>query len=355
MPPAESAHVSRTDAPRPGPAPAWLGRMLEPVYRAAVRRRNARFDRGEDVRRFTIPVISIGNLSVGGTGKTPMVAHIVRLLIEQGRKPAIVMRGYKKARGTAAQSDEQAEYLDMFGDAVPVLADPDRCRSIAALERNRSADAVVMDDGFQHRRVHRDLDIVLLDATRDVFTDRLLPRGWLREPVESLSRAHVIVLTHAEAVSVDARESSRQHAAALAPNTVWCEAEHAWSSLSFFGATADATAPPEWLNGRTVILACGIGNPDAFERQCKQAGARIIEKFIRPDHHHWSLSDVRDIQQASARAGAACVLTTMKDWVKLRAVDGANDLGWAVPRLSMNATRGADELSHLIRRVTKQS
>lgn len=360
--PPPRASPPRAFPPRGGPVPAWVGRLLEPVYRAAVTRRNRRFDRAEGVERFGLPIISVGNLSVGGTGKTPMVTHIVRGLLERGRRPAIVMRGYKRApqtaRGAGGLSDEQAEYADTFAGRVPVRADPDRCRSIAALERERACDVVVMDDGFQHRRVRRDLDIVLLDATRDAFADHLLPRGWLREPVRSLERAGVIVLTRADAAPPEARGSMRRAAEAVAPGAAWCEAEHAWSIVELHGAHPGPSSPasdqnrrgathledPDRLAGRALVLACGIGNPGAFERQAVGAGARLVERVIRPDHHHWSGADVRTLRGAARRSGAEGVLTTMKDWVKLREVAGAEEIRWWVPRVEMRISEGAAAL-----------
>ena len=127
------------------PVPGWIGALGEPVYRWAVGRRNVRFDRAVDVQRFPLPVVSVGNLSVGGTGKTPMVALVVRRLIELGRRPAVVMRGYKRRAG--GMSDEQAEYTALFGDSVRVEADPDRCGAISRLIGGGACDCVALDDG----------------------------------------------------------------------------------------------------------------------------------------------------------------------------------------------------------------
>ncbi|MEZ6211709.1 MAG: tetraacyldisaccharide 4'-kinase [Phycisphaerales bacterium] len=173
------------------PLPA-LGTPLEPLYRAAVNKRNRDFDNGRRIAKLPIPVVSVGNISVGGTGKTPMVRWIVNTLRDLGANPGIAMRGY--GRKHAGVSDEQQEHADRMPD-TPIAANPDRVAAIHTLIEQHRADCAVLDDGFQHRFAARDLDIVLIDATRSPFADRCLPAGWLREPVESLARAHAIVIT----------------------------------------------------------------------------------------------------------------------------------------------------------------
>lgn len=192
--PAMSPDGSRS-APLPGP----LGRLAGAIYAREIRRRNRAYDRGGRVTRLDRPVISVGNLSAGGTGKTPMVMKLATALLEAGHHPCIAMRGYKAAAG---RSDEAEEYRARLVN-VPVVAQPDRIsglRALFATEVGRDVDVVLLDDGFQHRRLARDLDIVLVDATRSPFEDRLLPAGYLREPPASLERAQAVVITHAEAV-----------------------------------------------------------------------------------------------------------------------------------------------------------
>jgi tetraacyldisaccharide 4'-kinase len=341
-------HDDRRSRP---PAPGWLGALGEPVYRWAVARRNARFDRGEDVNRFPLPVISVGNLSVGGTGKTPMVALVVRRLIEMGRRPAVVMRGYKRRAGE--MSDEQAEYAAMFGDSVRIEADPDRSGAISRLIAQAACDSVVLDDGFQHRRVARNLDIVLIDATGDVFADRLLPRGWLREPVQSLARAGVVVMTHADRVSETDRQRIWAQVCAIAGKALQVEAVHAWAALRVFENGTERAEPVSWLEGRRVTVACGIGNPTSFSAQVRSAGCDVASETFMPDHHHWNSADLAGL---GGRAGifeaapaADCVVTTMKDWVKLREVPGSRAVAWVVPRLELAITSGAEGFDRALR------
>lgn len=329
---------SRRDRP---PLPAALGRALEPLYRAAVARRNAAFDTGRRVTRLPVPVISVGNLSVGGTGKTPMVMQIVEWLLEAGRRPAIALRGYRAARGAA--SDEQSEHLRRFPD-VPVVARPDRAAGLEPLVTSGLIDCAVLDDAFQHRFVYRDLDLVLIDASRDPFADRCLPAGWLREPVASLRRAGAIVLTHLETTPPPALAALRGRVQSLTGRPPVAESRHAWDRI-FIAAREE---PIEWLVRRPVIVACAIGNPSAFLAAAAASGAQVIASLVMPDHHRWSSEDAARINRLAAGAPAErppALLTTEKDWVKLELLPpGAITLTIARPRLRLAFERGAADL-----------
>jgi hypothetical protein len=186
--------------PPPGPLPAPLRPLAGPLsalYRAGLEHKSGAFDAGHGVITIDRPVISVGNLSVGGTGKTPMTSWIVRTLIDAGHTPAIAMRGYRSKNGVSDEADAYARALP----GTPVVAQPDRLEGLFRLfadDEGRAVDVVVLDDGFQHRRIARQLDLVLIDATRDPFRDRLLPAGWLREGPAALVRASGVVLTHAD-------------------------------------------------------------------------------------------------------------------------------------------------------------
>lgn len=336
----------------PGPVPAPLGSLLAPVYEQIIASRNRRFDRGVDVRRFDRPVISIGNLSVGGTGKTPTVRKIVRWLIADGLLPAIAMRGYKAAPGKPG--DEAVEYertLDPWptGTRVPIVAQPNR---VLGLERllttptGRRVNRIVLDDGFQHRRIARDLDIVLIDATRDPWNDRLLPAGWLREPVSSLARAHAAVITHAEAVEPGAVERLMERIASVAPSAVVAAARHEWTELRVHQPSGDRVEEPAWLRSRRPLAVCGIANPGPFIRTVEQCcGGTLAGRVVLPDHDEYGPSTVERLLREIARLSADVVVTTEKDWAKLSEV--APDR-WPVPvvcpRLDIVFERGEDQL-----------
>lgn len=298
------------------PVPAWLGALAEPLYRAAIGRRNRRFDAGQGVVEFDRPCLSVGNLSVGGTGKTPMVARLIEWIREAGLRPVIAMRGYGSSGGL---SDEAQEYSRRF-PGLPIVAQPDRAHGLIELfnrmhEAGDDVDCIVLDDGFQHRRIARTLDLVLVDATRSPFDDRLLPAGWLREPVESLKRATDVVITHAEGVNPAAVADLASKIAGAHGKPPVAVTRHAWASLQVRTPGGGEHAQPVgWLSGRRVCAVCAIGNPDAFLAAARDAGARIDHAVVLRDHARYSPREVRRLLDA---AGGITLLTTEKDWTKL--------------------------------------
>lgn len=335
-----------------------LGRLAERLYAREIARRNRRWDAGRGVIRFDRAVISVGNLSVGGTGKTPMVAWVLNELVNAGRRPCVAMRGYGK--GSQAQSDEEALHRQAF-PGVPVVARPGRAEGLIELfasEAGRRVDVIVLDDGFQHRRIARDLDIVLIDATRDPFEDHLLPRGWLREGPASLTRSDAIVLTHVEQVSLEAAARTLSRLALAAPRALFASCAHEWDCLD---QVFPEGAPPrsmDSLAGQHLALACAIGNPEAFVAQAR-AGAGAsgrVEPVILRDHAPYTSAQLSRIRAACIDADA--LLTTAKDWTKLaRSVSGpAASEPWPcpvlVPRLSLAWRSGEAALAERVRTAT---
>lgn len=331
------------DAQRPsGPLPGVAGRAAAALYERIMAFRNRRFDAGRGVATLDRPVISIGNLSTGGTGKSPMVRHIVGVLSRAGFSPCVAMRGYKSRAGL---SDEAEELRGAF-PGLPVVVRADRARGLAdlfATPAGARVDCVVLDDGFQHRRLARDLDVVLIDATRSPFADRLLPAGWLREPVESLARAGAIVLTHTERMPATALRSLRGSAAACAPHAILAECKHEWAGL----LAADGTRLVErLLHGRRVYAACAIGNPAAFiARALDACGGSLVGRLVLRDHDPFSERTVRRLIAGARAADAEFILVTGKDWSKLARIDPSR---WPCrvvrPDLRMVFTAGEDEL-----------
>jgi tetraacyldisaccharide 4'-kinase len=340
--------------PRAGPLPGPLGRLAARVYAAAIARRNRAFDAGRGVHSLPIPVLSVGNLSVGGTGKTPMVAHICRVLLEHSVRPCIAMRGYAPRRnGRAAGSDEADVYNREFGTSIDLVAQPDRIRGIRALLSAASPTprAVVLDDGFQHRRIRRDLDIVLIDASRDPFTDSLLPAGWLREKPDSLRRASCVVLTHTELASTEslARLSANIERAHGKPPIA--ATRHLWTSLL---DSADTHLPLDWLLGKRTVGVCAIGNPRGFldALQLTLGPNASFEQIVLPDHDPFLPATVTRILESAKRSAADAIVITDKDWSKLRLLPATT---WPCPivrpLLSLGFIRGREDLEHAITRV----
>ncbi len=319
-----------------------IGRGLARVYGAVVARRNRAFDAGRGVVAFDRVCISVGNLSVGGTGKTPMVTWLIAQLRAAGHDPCVAMRGYGAVDGL---SDEAAEYRATFDD-LPIVAQPDRAGGLIQLfgsERGARVDAIVLDDGFQHRKVAREVNLALIDATRDPFADELLPAGWLREPVGSLARATHAVITRADRVDPRALAALRESVAQLVPGPV-ATARHAWTGLEIFEGPTVRSESVAALRGRRVLVVCAIGNPRALVAQVREAvGVQTPapEPILLRDHDPYSSATVHAIQRA-ARA-AELVLTTGKDWAKLGA-RWTSDVPVAVPRLAMQVDGAGEEI-----------
>ncbi len=312
------------------------------LYRLAVNARNARFDRGHGVVSLDRPVISVGNLTTGGVGKTPMVMWIAELLRRHNYRLVIGMRGYGARRGE--RSDEEAEYLDRLDD-VPVVAEADRGAALSKfLAEHREVDCVVLDDGFQHRRIARRLDLVLIDASRRTFSDRLLPAGYLREPVTNLRRADAVIVTRAE--SVDESLSAQIIQNLGKPPVAWTR--HIWSHLDLWTAGGSTSVEAGWLAGKRVLAMFGVGHPGSIVMQVQAAGAEIVQNEPVRDHQLYDRARLGATRKSCAQLDA--MVTTAKDWVKIRRVIDLErwPVPVVVPRLSIEVFEGQDRLGDMV-------
>jgi tetraacyldisaccharide 4'-kinase len=327
--------------PLPAVARAGLAAASVP-YGLAVAARNTAYDRGLlRVTRAPVPVICVGNLTLGGTGKTPLVAWVARVL-ERGRShPAIVSRGYRADR--EGRSDEAAE-LAILLPGVPHVADRDRVAAARAAAA-RGADVVVLDDGFQHRRLARDLDIVAIDATDPFGGGRLFPRGLLREPLSGIARARAVVLTRAAGVAPERRAAIRTAVErAGGGRAAWVESAHRPVRLRSAGGDV---RPLDDLRSRRVVAFAGIGNPAAFRDTLVGLGADLADFRGFPDHHPYSAGDLRALDERRRRLGADLVVTTLKDLVKAR-VDRIGDAPLFAVEIAIEMLSGGGELERLV-------
>jgi tetraacyldisaccharide 4'-kinase len=286
----------------------------------AVRARNRRYDRPGASTSAPIPVLSVGNLVAGGAGKTPLVAWLVRRLQAEGRRPAIVTRGYggRAGKGPLLVSSGGGPLAgpEVCGDepvllaitlaGVTVLAGSDRVAGAeaAAVE---GADVVVLDDGFQHRRLSRDLDLVLLDGASPFGNGRLLPAGPLREPAGALARASAVIVTRCPP---DADVSALAGTVArYAPGTPVIRAGH--RRAGFVGAASEPALKPE-----RVVAFCGIGNPVPFLRDLEEEGVEVVAARVFPDHHPYLPREIEGLRKL-ARTHRAALVTTEKDRVRV--------------------------------------
>ncbi len=263
--------------------------------------------------RVDAPVLSVGNLSAGGSGKTPLVAWLARRLGEGGRRVGLLSRGFGTAAGEV-WNDEGRMLAQLAPQALQVQ-DRDRVRGALALIA-RGADVIVLDDGFQHRRLARDLDWVLVDATRPwglagrtARNAPLLPRGLLRERPKALKRASALIVTRTDQVGAGALVELRSELAALAPGVPIACARHAPAGLR---TLSGARLALEELRGAQIDCISGLGSPQAFERTLEDLGATLGERRRLPDHHRYRASDLDGLGRGGRR-----VVTSAKDAAKL--------------------------------------
>jgi tetraacyldisaccharide 4'-kinase len=314
-------------------------------YGLAVRLRNVAYDRGwRSIQRAGVPVISIGNLTTGGTGKTPTVEYVCRLLREQDRRVAILSRGYGVDHGP---NDEALLLEDNLPD-VPHLQGKDRVALAQLAVEELQAECLVLDDGMQHRRLHRDLEIVLIDATNPWGYGHLLPRGLLREPTSGLRRAQAVVLTRCDQIGKDQLRTLTQEVENKAPQAVLVTARHA--PLEF--VNSEGREEPTWVHGRSAVAFAGIGNPGSFVKTLAGLGANVVATRWFPDHHRYTADDVVNLNSwAAAFPDGTLVLTTQKDYVKLRLARIGPHPMWALRVGLLPLGTGETLLRGLIARV----
>jgi tetraacyldisaccharide 4'-kinase len=261
-------------------------------------------------KRLHRPVISVGNLTVGGTGKTPMVIWLAERFLAEGKRVGILSRGY---RGTDGTSDEIELMKQRLGESVLFGVGKNRYVEGQRLEAE-GVDVFLLDDGFQHMRLARDVDIVLIDRLQPLSDDRVLPAGRLREPVDAVNRADLVVYTRTDKAERTVRLIQALKKFPIFPastNLVGfrrCEAGARMQSLA------------EIKDG-TYFAFCGIGNPDGFFLDLKRWGLKIAGQRIFRDHHRYTVAEIREIESAAERVGAQCLVTTEKDFYNLREID----------------------------------
>jgi len=306
----------------------------EAAYGTAVSVRNHGFDRGLlSVRRAPIPVISIGNLEVGGAGKTPVTAWIASHLQSLGARPAVVLRGYGR---------DEVQVHEQLNPQVPVFADRDRSRAIRRAEEAGRRIAV-WDDGFQHRWIHRDLDVLLVSAESLLRAPRLLPRGPWREPLGAARRAHLVVVTRKTASDSEVERAFSR----LKPwTTVEGTAVAALRPGPLHRLDGSEEMPITALRGDSVLAVGALAVPERFFAQLRAAGARV-EGIPFPDHHEFCQADAQAIV---ARAAGRRLLVTLKDAVKLRSLLAPGADVWVVAQRVV-WERGGERLMAALDRV----
>ena len=311
------------------------------VYRLATGMRNAAFDSGVlRAHRLAARVVSVGNLTVGGTGKTPLVARLVAEARQAGRWPGVLARGYGRAPG--AELNDEGQLLARRFPDLPQVQDPDRVRGgqkLLELCADPAVDLILLDDGFQHRRLARDFDIVCVDALHPFSSGGLLPAGNLREAARSgLARAGSLVLTRADRLtSADQVEGRIQQLRELAgrEDLPVHPSRHAPSGLLPVVEGGGEPRGLDSLKGRRVVLVSAIARPGSFRETVESLGAEVRAEVVFKDHHRYRSADVETIErrltaESKAVGGEVDLLTTEKDAVKLRDFGARMQHAWAL-------------------------
>ena len=334
---------------------------LSYLYGLAMRGRAALYAQGL-LRQQALPcrVISVGNLTVGGTGKTPVVIALAAALRDRGRKVGVISRGYKRRSGTSIleisdgrtvrghpeDSGDEPFLIAQRCPGVPVAVGADRPLVGRYLLDGFGVDTLVLDDGFQHLALRRDVDILVLDAGAPFGNGYLLPRGRLREPLSAMERASAVLVTRAsQAQRLDELKATVRAVAPAVP--IWIT-DFAPSGVVQVGGSAALESSV--LKGERVLAVSGIGNPESFRRLLAAAGATVADHCVFPDHHAYSEDNLGRIQRSAELVGADRIVTTEKDAVKLAQLDEVKNRKvamWAV-RIDLQWVEGFEEWTRVV-------
>jgi len=275
--------------------------------------------------------ISVGNITTGGTGKTPLVAHIARVLLGRGEKVCILTRGYKRddptqrvlvsdgeqiLADTRSAGDEPFELAQKLSGRAVIISDADRSEAGKWAQRRFGTSVFILDDGFQHRQVRRDVDVVCIDATDPWGGGKTFPSGRLRESQRGLGRGDIVVITRADLVDRPEElklEISRLNATAPIFTCV--------NKVTAIRPLKDDQTPGDAATEARAFAFCAIGNPENFFEQLRRDGFDLAATRTFRDHHSYTPKDIDELENDAARAGAGILLTTAKDAVKLNELD----------------------------------
>jgi len=334
-------------------------RPLSALYSLGMVVRSTLYRRGcIPTHRLNVPLISVGNLAAGGIGKTPMVAMLAKELSGRGLRVVISSRGYKRKhyQGEIVSDGETIHLpVEASGDepamlarrltGVPIVVGRDRFRVCSRALSDLPCDVLILDDSFQHIRLHRDCDIVLLDANDLFGNGRLLPAGPLREPRSALKRADLIVLSRAEQEQDFPSMVSQISRWTDAPVVAFRHRPTSWVSH------ADGKVRRlDTLRGCRVAAFAGIGSPDSFRRTLKQVGVQIVWFQTYPDHHWYSPELLLSIFDRAKKAGAEVLVTTEKDGVRIPQ-RLAGDPSLYILKIDAEIIRGKNHLDRVLTRI----
>jgi tetraacyldisaccharide 4'-kinase len=320
-----------------------LLRPISAIYKWVVCLRNLSYDKGWfKIHKTNATVISVGNITTGGTGKTPLVIWLSNKLSQKGLRTAILTRGYKLKKSKL--SDEPAILAGSCPQAR-IIINPDRIAGAAEAQKKYDAEVLVMDDGFQHRRLHRDLDIVTIDATDPFGYGKIFPSGLLREPISSINRAHAAVITRCDLINGAELTQLEEKLKTANPDMVIAHAIHKPICAK---SLEHKQIPLEKLKDRKIFAFSGIGNPDAFVRTLSKLGVKPVGSKAFNDHHSYCNECLTDIYEEARYLGADMVLTTQKDWTKTALKEHEKDILFAQLIVELSFVSGQEQLMGLV-------
>jgi len=288
------------------------------VYTIGIRLRNLLYCKGWlKAHRVNAIVFSVGNITTGGTGKTPLVIWLYNLLRQKNYGCAILTRGYKATQKSKLKTQNYSDEPAILAETCPkakVIVNPDRVASAAAAVNKFGANVLIMDDGFQHRRLGRDLDIVTIDAMCPFGYGKLLPAGLLREPATALKRADAVVITRCDQTTAAELAQLEEKLQLINPDIPIARSIHAPVCAK---SREHKELSIEELRDKKIFAFCGIGNPDAFLGTIENLRLKMAGSKVYNDHHHYTDNDIADIYEKAGYLGADLILTTQKDWSKI--------------------------------------
>ena len=323
-------------------------------YSSAIGLRNFLYSSGRlKTHHVNATIFSIGNITTGGTGKTPLVIWLYRFLNQKELRCAILTRGYKtRTEGRETRDEGRETKIDepaILAESCPqakVVVNPDRIAGAIEAVNKFGANVLILDDGFQHRRLVRNIDIVAIDATRPFGYGKILPAGLLREPPCSLKRADAIVLTRCDQTSEAQLSRIEEKLHLINPDLIITRSIHNPTCAKTVNGEEIAF---DKLKGKKIFGFCGIGNPEAFFSTIKKLGADLIDSKVYNDHHCYTGADMTDICQKGRNLRADYILTTQKDWTKIASLPlPPKGIPFAYVTIELKFTAGEDNLKHLI-------
>lgn len=319
-------------------------------YRIAVILRNLLFDISIFRKaKVDAAVVSVGNITTGGTGKTPLVAWLCNYFAERNVTTAVLTRGYKLKDCDLA---DEPVILAKNCPKAEIIVNADRTAGAKKAITERNAKLLIMDDGFQHRKLARDVDIVAVDATEPFGCEKLLPAGFLREPVSSLKRADAVVITRINQTRPGKIDEIKKRILNISPNIVFASAIHKPICARLI---KDKQIAVNELAGKRLYAFCGIGNPDAFFQTLAELALNIVAARVYNDHHRYTESDITEICEDGRYKQAEMIITTQKDWIKTALLCGERiDIPIAWLAVELEFIQGWQEIITLVENAVKK-